>query len=498
MGRVPATELMPEFAGRIIDNGRYHLTTKLGSGAYGKVYTALDTTSTGDTPKFYAIKCLNKPKRGSHTDLLQKREFSLHKLVTGHRNVVSFHHAFTDGLYVYVVLDLCPGGDLFSAITERHIFHNNGRLVKSAFIQLIDAVQHCHDLGVFHRDIKPENVLCSNDGGDIRLADFGLSIRSPFCHDFGCGSSYYMSPGTSCFLLSRLPLKHHPECIGREVKGENYSTRHNDVWALGVILTNMITGRNPWRYATSEDDCYVAYTRDPDFLIKVLPISSGVNVILKRVFTANPLRRISLPSFRARMLELNAFFIHDQDLATSSKAVIPVSPMDDDLAAPVVSEPKQKNNVDTGIVLVPSQTSPFDYTLLDEEYLFPSPIIEDSEDLRPPHVDLLSVRNIHDYAIGGKKSAHSLRASYSPPSSVSSGPESKGPITPATYAVEPDISIPDIPEEGGLGAPADFANAAFTANAKVPLLNLKSKRPRGHLFRAAVQRIKGLSGSTSS
>jgi len=192
MGRIAQTDLMPDFSGRII-NDRFHLLETLGSGAYGKVYRAADTTTSRS--KFYAVKCLNKPKPGSHTDILQQREFALHKRVSGHPNIVTFHQFFNDNQFVYVVLDLCVGGDLFAAITERRIFHNNGRLIKQAFIQLIDAVQYCHDLGIFHRDIKPENVLCSYDGTDIRLADFGLSISSPVCSDFGCGSSYYMSPG---------------------------------------------------------------------------------------------------------------------------------------------------------------------------------------------------------------------------------------------------------------------------------------------------------------
>ena len=292
-------------------------------------------------------------------------------------------------------------------------------------------------------------------------------------------------------------IHHYTECIGRAIKTDSYSTRHNDVWALGVILTNMITGRNPWRYAISEDDCFAAYTHDVDFLKKVLPISSGVNDILKKVFTVNPLRRISLPALRSRILELNAFFMDDHDLSKSKKAVIPVTPVDDIIEVPVEHTPEQKNNADTDIVLVPSQTSPFEYTLSDEEYLFASPVIENPELLRQPHADLLSAKNIRDYTIGGKKSTHSLRAPYSPPSSASSGPASRGPITPATYAVEPDISIPDIPEEEGLGAPADAA-AAFAVRAKAPMVSLKSKKPKSHIFRTALQRLKGLSGSTSS
>ena len=193
MVRVPDTQLMPDFTGHVLDGGRFRLLESLGTGAYGKVYRALDNASA----TCYAVKCLNKPKPGSQPDVLQRREFALHKLVSGHPNIVTFHEFFSDGLYVYVVLDLCLGGDLFAAITEKNVFHNDSWLIKRAFIQLLDAVQYCHDLGVFHRDIKPENVLCSPECTNVRLADFGLSIKSPVCRDFGCGSSYYMSPGTS-------------------------------------------------------------------------------------------------------------------------------------------------------------------------------------------------------------------------------------------------------------------------------------------------------------
>ncbi|KIM46076.1 hypothetical protein M413DRAFT_441138 [Hebeloma cylindrosporum] len=450
MGRIAATELMPDFSGRVLNHGRLRLLESLGSGAYGKVYRAMDFSQSASRPRYYAVKCLNKPEPNSHADLLQQREFSLHKLVSGHPNIVTFHQFFSDDRFVYVTLDLCTGGDLFAAITEKHLFHNNGRLIKTAFIQLIDAVQYCHDLGVFHRDIKPENVLCSNDGTDIRLADFGLSIQSAVCQDFGCGSSYYMSP----------------ECIGREITTGKYSTRHNDVWALGVILTNMITGRNPWRYATADDDCFAAYLHDNNFLRQVLPISDGVNTVLKRIFTINPLRRISLPALRYQILELNAFFEKDLASTTSTGARIPrhTASQDDTIVS--------SNN--------PSETSESS----DEIYVFASPRVD------PPVQGL----DTGQFILCESSDVLSVPSTAS---SGSSGPESEGPITPETYPVEPAVDVPDISEEEGLGQPADLAAGAFTSKFKTPA-NAKPKKPKGHLFRTAVQRIRGRRAASTS
>lgn len=192
-----ATDDMPDLNGRVIDSGRLKLLESLGSGAYGKVYRALDITSPRDQQVFFAVKCLLRPVPGSDKEEFQNREFTIHKHVCNHPNIVTLHRVIYDRDFVYVVLDLCTGGDLFAAITETDMFHNNVQLVKDFFIQLIDAVQYCHEKSVFHRDLKPENVLCTEDGSGIRLADFGLSTRNHVSKDFGCGSSYYMSPGVS-------------------------------------------------------------------------------------------------------------------------------------------------------------------------------------------------------------------------------------------------------------------------------------------------------------
>ena len=69
-----------------------------------------------------------------------------------------------------------------------------------------------------------------------------------------------------------------------------YSTHHDDVWALGIILMNIITaGRNPWRYATADDKCFAVYLHDNNFFRRVLPILDSVITVLKWIFTINPM-----------------------------------------------------------------------------------------------------------------------------------------------------------------------------------------------------------------
>lgn len=167
------------------------LTGILGVGAYGVVYTAVDIHT--NVP--YAVKALNKLGLDARQQAFQQREIQLHHAVSHHRNVLSLVKILDSYDCTFVVLEYCPEGDLFSSITEKGLYLGNDPMAKHAFLQVLEAVDFCHANGIYHRDLKPENILVADGGMTVKLADFGLATREHITDDFGCGSSFYMSPG---------------------------------------------------------------------------------------------------------------------------------------------------------------------------------------------------------------------------------------------------------------------------------------------------------------
>lgn len=171
----------------------------------------------------------------------------------------------------------------------------NDYLVRKAFLQILDAVDFCHSIGIYHRDLKPENILVTDGGQTVKLADFGLATKDNITSDFGCGSTFYMSP--ECQATAPSPAS----C---------YASGPNDVWSLGVILVNLTCGRNPWKRASHDDATFRAYLKDSRFLSSILPLSSELDRILRRIFECNPARRITIPELRELILRCPRFTTH--------------------------------------------------------------------------------------------------------------------------------------------------------------------------------------------
>ncbi|EGP90506.1 unnamed protein product [Zymoseptoria tritici ST99CH_1A5] len=296
--------------------GTIQLTGILGVGAYGTVYKAHDI----ETDVQYAVKALNKVGLDPRQQKFQDREIQLHYAASQHPNVVSLVKILDSPECTYVVIEYCPEGDLFSKITEEGHYVGDDFKAKQVFLQILAAVQHCHSRGIYHRDLKPENVLVMDNGWTVKLADFGLATQERVTSDFGCGSTFYMSP----------------ECQNSNPKPYScYASAANDVWSLGVILVNLTCGRNPWKRASMEDSTFRAFMRDRNFLQSILPISDDLNHLFQRIFEVDPTRRITLDELREYIIRMPRLTTQE----CSAPAAAPVTPPYSPLNKPVDSPP---------------------------------------------------------------------------------------------------------------------------------------------------------------
>ncbi|WVR04248.1 hypothetical protein IAU60_001248 [Kwoniella sp. DSM 27419] len=282
---------------QVIDNGYLDLISVIGTGAYGVVYLAVDHKY--GQPVYRAVKCLRRHGLDSRQRHFQRREIALHRLASAHPSIIAMDRIIEEGDYTYVVMDYGDEGDLFAMITDRQRYVGDDELIRDVFLQLLDGVAWLHSLGISHRDIKPENIVCSHDGTRARICDFGLATSERVSSEFGCGSTFYIAP----------------ECLGDWFPDNtSYPTRNGDVWSLGVILVNLVCGRNPWRIASPSDESFNSFLEDPTFLRRILPISSQCLFVLQQIFTINPAERITLPALRKLILEIDTFSMDEEEL----------------------------------------------------------------------------------------------------------------------------------------------------------------------------------------
>ncbi|KAL0064426.1 Serine/threonine protein kinase [Marasmius tenuissimus] len=280
--------------GTLIDDDSLELVEVLGVGGYGIVYRAEDVCS--PSPMSYAVKCL--PHNHSTQSMRQRqahmREIALHQIAGAHPNVVTLHRVVEDYNFTYIIMDYAPDHDLFSQILHKSRYLGDDYLIKHIFLQMVDAVEYCHQLGIYHRDLKPENILCFEDGLRVAITDFGLATTDKLSEEYRTGSIYHMSP----------------ECQGGDfgVTGA-YSPMFNDIWSLGIILLNLATGRNPWKSASVSDPTFQAYLRDPlGFLPTVLPVSQELNDVLVRMLETDWRARMTITELRQAIEEVDTFY----------------------------------------------------------------------------------------------------------------------------------------------------------------------------------------------
>ncbi|KAH1082015.1 hypothetical protein J1N35_021776 [Gossypium stocksii] len=252
---------------------RYTIGKLLGHGQFGYTYVAIDKAN-GDR---VAVKKIDKNKMVLPMAVEDvKREVKILEALKGHENVVQFYNAFEDDSYVYIVMELCEGGELLDRILAKKDSRYSEKDAAVVVRQMLKVAAECHLHGLVHRDMKPENFLFKSTREDslLKATDFGLSdfIRpGKRFHDI-VGSAYYVAPEV-------LKRRSGPE---------------SDVWSIGVITYILLCGKRPFWDKTEDGIFKEVLKKKPDFRRKPWPtISNGAKDFVKKLLVKDPHARLT-------------------------------------------------------------------------------------------------------------------------------------------------------------------------------------------------------------
>ena len=217
----------------------YDIKQKLGKGKFGLVKLGINK----ETKQKVAVKIMNKNNMDSSDLELVRTEIEILKICQ-HPYIIKLYDVFENVDYIYIIMEFCSGGDLFSYLKKRNYQLKEEKVVEIIY-KLCKAVYYVHSYGIAHRDIKPDNVLLTSEdeNADIRLLDFGLSkIVGP---NQKCTEPY----GTLTYCAPEIIL-------------DKPYLKTVDSWSIGVMTYLMLSGSFPF-YGKNEHEIAknVVYSR---------------------------------------------------------------------------------------------------------------------------------------------------------------------------------------------------------------------------------------------
>lgn len=218
----------------------------LGEGTYGVVFKAKDKT----TGEEVAIKRIPREKIRNYQRFLN--EITALKTLD-HPNVIKLFEIFEDEDDVYLVQELCTGGELFDYIVNQEFLSE--QQAAAIFKQVLHSVMYCHKNAICHRDLKPENFMfkAPGEGSNLKLIDFGLS------------TSYFKASTGGAVEYTRMTTRAGTAFfMAPEVLESNYSNAC-DMWSCGVILYVMLCGYPPFDGDTEEEILLNVQSGEYDF-----------------------------------------------------------------------------------------------------------------------------------------------------------------------------------------------------------------------------------------
>ena len=229
---------MDKYVGKRLD-GRYEIQEVIGVGGMAVVYKAFDNVEN----KIVAIKILKEEFSNNEEFLRRFKNESKAIAMMSHPNIVKVNDVSFGDLIQYIVMEYIDG------ITLKQYIEREGSLPwKDAvhfILQVLRGLQHAHDRGIVHRDVKPQNIMVLQDG-TIKVTDFGIArfarSEQKTITDKAIGSVHYISP--------------------EQARGE-VTDEKSDVYSVGVILYEMLTGQLPFQAENAVSVAIMQLQREP-------------------------------------------------------------------------------------------------------------------------------------------------------------------------------------------------------------------------------------------